>query len=880
MNNQDIPVISLNGFIARFKEQSNLRKNRPFCFILGAGASVSSEIPSGYDLATEWLATLYHEAVDPKPPVEEWATEASLGIKGFKYEDRASFYSQLYEKRFGKDPEGGYAFLEDAMSKKDPRVGYSILAYILTETQHKVVITTNFDNLVADALSIYTETFPLVLGDQSLARYASVDVRRPLIAKIHGALGFAMRNSSDEVGELPEEWITPLKQIFAKYTPIVIGYDGNDGGLMGLLKKMPKGSINSIYWCKRWKKDDASELLDKVKEPICDILRKHNGAIVPIPSFDQLMLKLHVRVYPDAPDRIEVLETKHRKRIRAYNEHFAELRKEDQEKDKPSTKADQSDEPRDEKSHHPTITEPDQPPTTIARDEPLSELDKDLIAFAQKQKVLPWWEWQRRVNQAPDSATKEKIFKQAIDQSPNESVLRNNYGVFLENEGRKDDALKLYKEAIDLDPKYAPALTSYGLLLSGKGNTDEAETYYKKAIEVDPKYAAALNNYGLLLSEKGNIEEAETYYKKAIKADPKNAVALNNYANLLSGKGNTDEAETYYKKAIEADPKYAKALNNYAILLSQKGNSEEAETYYKRAIKADPKHAPALNNYGALLEEKGDTDEAETYYKKAIEADPKNATALNNYGALLGKKGDTDEAETFYKKAIDADPKYATALNNYGALLDKKGNIDGAETFYKKAIDADPKYAVALTNYGFLFEEKGNIEEAEAYYKKAIEADPKYALALSNYALLLNKKGNTDEAETYSKRAIEADPIDANPKADLAHLYFQQKKLGPAFELLSEAEALAPKEKPLQVEMLFYRLAYDKKAWPVRLKEMRDLFAAGARSPNWPLDKHIENAKGLEHPNVELLQEIANVASKGEPMSSLEEFAEWPKSKK
>ncbi|MCE2809932.1 MAG: tetratricopeptide repeat protein, partial [Planctomycetaceae bacterium] len=722
--------------------------------------------------------TLYHEAVDPKPPVEEWANEASLGIKGFKYEERASFYSQLYEKRFGKDPEGGYAFLEDAMSKKDPRVGYSILAYILTETQHKVVITTNFDNLVADALSIYTETFPLVLGDQSLARYASVDVRRPLIAKIHGALGFAMRNSSDEVGELPEEWITPLKQIFAKYTPIVIGYDGNDGGLMGLLKKMPKGSINSIYWCKRWKKDDASELLDKVKEPICDILRKHNGAIVPIPSFDQLMLKLHVRVYPDAPDRIEVLETKHRKRIRAYNEHFAELRKEDQEKDKPSTKADQSDEPRDEKSHHPTITEPDQPPTTIARDEPLSELDKDLIAFAQKQKVLPWWEWQRRVNQAPDSATKEKIFKQAIDQSPNESVLRNNYGVFLENEGRKDDALKLYKEAIDLDPKYAPALTSYGLLLSEKGSTDEAETYYKKAIEADPKYAAALNNY----------------------------------ANLLSGKGNTDEAETYYKKAIEVDPKYAAALNNYGLLLSEKGNIEEAETYYKKAIKADPK----------------------------------NAVALNNYANLLSGKGNTDEAETYYKKAIEADPKYAVALNNYGALLDKKGNTDEADTYFKRAIEADPKYAMPLINYANHLERKGDIEEAENYFNKAIEADPK----------------------------------DGNDQANLAHLYFRKKDLKLAFKQLEIAESIKSHGKATQVEMLFYRLAYDKKAWPVRLNEMRDLFAAGARSPNWPLDKHIENAKGLEHPNVELLQAIANVASKGEPMSSLEEFAEWPKSQK
>ncbi len=778
MNNQDIPVISLNGFIARFNEQSNLRKNRPFCFILGAGASVSSEIPSGEKLATTWLDTLYHEAVDPKLPVEEWATEASLGIKGFKYEERASFYSQLYEKRFGKDPEGGYAFLEDAMSKKDPRVGYSILAYILTETQHKVVITTNFDNLVADALSIYTETFPLVLGDQSLARYASVDVRRPLIAKIHGALGFAMRNSSDEVGELPEEWIMPLKQIFAKYTPIVIGYDGNDGGLMGLLKRMPKGTINSIYWCKRWKKDDMSELLDKVKEPICDILRKHNGAIVPIPGFDQLMLKLSLKVYPDAPDIIEVLDAKHGKRLRAYNEHFAELLKEDQEENKRSTKADQSDEPRDEKSLNPPLAEPDQPPTTIPKDKPLSELEKDLIAFAQKQKVTPWWEWQRRVDQAPDSATKEKIFKQAIDQSPNESVLLNNYGFFLEEEGRRD----------------------------------EAETYYKRAIVADPKKAIALTNYGFLLSEKGNIEEAEAYYKKAIDADPKYARALNNYGALLDNRGNTDEAETYYKKAIDADPKYARALNNYGFLLSGKGNTDEAETYYKKAIDADPKYAAALNNYANLLSGKGNTDEAETYYKKAIEADPKDAIALNNYGALLDNRGNTDEAET--------------------------------------------------------------------YFKRAIEADPKYAMPLINYANLLERKGDFEEAENYFNKAIKADPKDGNDQANLAHLYFRKKDMKLAFKQLEIAESIKSHGKAAQVDMLFYRLAYDKKAWPVRLKEMRDLFAAGARSPNWPLDKHIENAKGLEHPNVELLQEIANVASKGEPMSSLEEFAEWPKSKR
>ena len=878
--------MSLDGLVEYFNEQCNTtdltRAHRPFCFILGAGASISSGIPTGAGLAKEWLNRLHIEAYGQKPKLEEWATEENLGIKGFKYSDLGSFYSQLYEKRFADDPVGGFAFLEQAMAGKRPSVGYAILAYFLAKTQHKVVITTNFDNLVADAVSIYTDTFPLVLGDPSLARYASVDVMRPMIAKIHGALGFAMRNSSDETGRLASEWEEPLKEIFAKYTPIVIGYDGNDGGLMGLLQAMPEGSIKTIFWCKRWDQPTARGLCDATKPKICDLLHKHKGCIVPILGFDEMMVVLQNKFKASDWDVRGSLTQKLKKFVADYDNQMGEIYNKI-EKEKTSTESEMQS----------------------------SDLEKSLIATAQKQKVVPWWEWQRRVDQAPDSATKQKLFEEALKQSPDDSKLLTNFAIFLEKTGRIKESESYYKKAVEADPKCAVALGNYAILLERKGNNEEAESYYKKAFEADPKYALALNNYAILLERKGDTEEAEIYYKKAIEADPKYAVALNSYAVFLGRKGNTEEAEIYYKKAIEADPKYATALSNYGVLLERKGNTEEAEIYHKRAVEADPKDALALNNYAILLERKGDTEEAENYYKRAIEADPKCALALNNYGLLLKRKGNTEEAEIYYKKAIEADPKYAralhsyaillegkgnteeaeiyykkaieadpkyaTALNNYGVLLKRKGNTEEAEIYYKKAIEADPKYARALHSYAILLEGKGNTEEAEIYYKKAIEADPKDATALSNYGVLLERKGNTEEAEIYHKRAIEADPKDANAKANLAHMYFLQKKMDTAFELLRNAESLAPQEKPLKVEMLFYRLAYDPEAWPVRLKDMRDLLADGARSPDWPLDNHAENAKSLEHPNVELLLAIANVASKGAPLSSLESFDQWPK---
>ncbi|MFZ0750118.1 MAG: hypothetical protein WAM70_12220, partial [Pyrinomonadaceae bacterium] len=90
--------------------------------------------------------------------MESWATAQRLGIKHFTYEERANFYSQIYERRFRYLPEEGYAYLEQLMTGKEPSPGYSILAAVLASQppRHNIVITTNFDNLVAQALSIYT----------------------------------------------------------------------------------------------------------------------------------------------------------------------------------------------------------------------------------------------------------------------------------------------------------------------------------------------------------------------------------------------------------------------------------------------------------------------------------------------------------------------------------------------------------------------------------------------------------------------------------------------------------------------------------------------------------------------------------------------------
>jgi NAD-dependent SIR2 family protein deacetylase len=161
--------ITINGFLNEFKQRDKtMRETRPFCWILGSGASFQSGIPTGKDLTIEWLKDLHRLKDSDKRPIEEWATEKNLGIKGFDYFRAASFYPFIYHRRFHKFKDQGYAFLENAMDHAEPSFGYSVLAQIMAATPHKVAITTNFDNLIADALSIYTRTLPLVCGHESL----------------------------------------------------------------------------------------------------------------------------------------------------------------------------------------------------------------------------------------------------------------------------------------------------------------------------------------------------------------------------------------------------------------------------------------------------------------------------------------------------------------------------------------------------------------------------------------------------------------------------------------------------------------------------------------------------------------------------------------
>src|SRR6266567_1104121 len=307
--------ITIHGFLIEFKQRHETMPDRPFCWILGSGASVQSRIPTGKDLAMKWLSELHERKDSENRPIEEWATEKNLEIKGFDYSRAASFYPLIYHRRFHKFKDQGYAFLENAMDHAEPSFGYSVLAQVMATTPHKVAITTNFDNLIADALSIYTRTFPLVCGHESLTGFIRPDrLRRPLIAKIHRDLLLAPLSNPEEIAKLPGEWAAALTKIFDRFTPIVLGYGGNDGSLMGFLEKLPPIE-GGVFWCYREG--------DEIDPAIEEVVEHHHGVLVPIAGFDEVMLLLKEAL--QLPSLEQDLKNVQDKRVVDYQKQFEAL---------------------------------------------------------------------------------------------------------------------------------------------------------------------------------------------------------------------------------------------------------------------------------------------------------------------------------------------------------------------------------------------------------------------------------------------------------------------------------------------------------------------------------------------------------------------------
>ncbi len=426
-NDQSKPrIITLKQFLRYFEEQ----RNRKFCFILGAGASKSSGIDTGAELASQWLNEI-EEDLD-KNQFKSWLEKESICK-----EDPASFYPQIFAKRFEVDHQGGYDFFEKIMEEAEPSCGYSLLAEILAQGKHDIVITTNFDSLTEDALFIYTAKKPLVIGHSNLAGFINIQLQRPQVIKVHHDLFFSPQNTEDETGYIDEKLERGLQDIFESYIPIVIGYGGNDGGFMDVLKRVLY-KHKGIYWCFTGKEHPKG----KIEELVID----KQGCFIPITDFDELMVLLSEKIGIGLlHERIKQIADE---RVKRYVEQMQEIYY---------------------KINEGSDLLPD-------------ALDKILkLGNLEEPNWLTYGLW-AIIETDPEKI--ESVYKEGLEKCPDSPELMNNYANFLQKT-KKDyvQAEKYYQKALAIDPDNASINNNYALFLLLQRHFERAKNFINKAFQ-------------------------------------------------------------------------------------------------------------------------------------------------------------------------------------------------------------------------------------------------------------------------------------------------------------------------------------------------------------------------------------------------------------
>jgi len=467
-------------------------------FILGAGASVASGIPSGYKLARKWYEEIKDSIGDEA--LKEWTDT----IDGFNIENIAASYTKIFKKRFEVDYHLGYQELQRYMDNAKPSIGYSFLSQVLDKTANKFVITTNFDTMTEDALFELGNAKPLVLGHEVLSKFINaVTPTRPTIIKIHRDFLFDPYNTDEEIEELDKQWQESLEPVLAENAMVVLGYGGNDESLMNYLKDIE--TRKPIYWC--YRKED--ELSERIKE-----LLTEKDFVIQITSFDKFMLLLSDRLGFEALvdqgniEKSMIVENA----IENATLYAKQLEK-------------------------------------LAKEELNSNEQKAI------KKLLPsWWDYELAIKNEIDIDKKDSLYQEGLEAHPKSYELMINYAIFLQDMRKEyDKAKEYYLESLKVAPNDANTNGSYAIFLQDmRKEYDKAEEYYQKALKIDSNHIAINARYASFLQDiRKEYNKAEEYYLKALEVDPNHAIINGNYAQLLLSQGKQVKAERYIDIAFK-----------------------------------------------------------------------------------------------------------------------------------------------------------------------------------------------------------------------------------------------------------------------------------------------------------------------------------------
>ena len=442
-----------------------------------------------------------------------------LGENNVSWEDFEAFIFNdnqygFWMDRYSEDPRERQRFIEELIDNHPPTGAYIFLSFLIEKKIFTNILTTNFDDLINEALTYYTDVRCRFYADDELSQYISIHSSKPNLIKLHGDYRFAnIKNTVEETEQLSKNLKLKFEELLSQLGLIIIGYNGADHSIMSVLNEIKRKWKFSLIWCGK----DADNVHWRVAQLINNT---SNSYFIHIESFDALVGQLVNFYLKDPPkDLIKIAQVK-----TTEVQHFLEQFK------------------------------------ISFRETDVSESEKVRL-----EQTIDKWDIFNKANESTIDDQKLKLYTQFIELDNTNLVAYRNRGFIYKKFSQYKEALEDYSKAISLTHKpelYAELYAARAEIYLDLKDYDMAKADCDQAINYNSKNMYAYNNRGFVYLFLREYNKAIEDFKMALSFD----IAYKNpHCHLGVAYSKINDYNTAFEHvntAIRLAPTYGRAFFN------------------------------------------------------------------------------------------------------------------------------------------------------------------------------------------------------------------------------------------------------------------------------------------------------------------------------
>ncbi len=258
-----------------------------YALLLGSGISRSSGIPTGWEIVLNLIHQVAHlrkEVCEPEP--DTWFTR-TFGLEP-NYSDVLDQIAKSPAERL-QVLRGYFEPTEEELAegRKRPSAAHQAIAKLIARGYIRVVVTTNFDRLLEQALA-EIGIQPVVISTEDAVKGALPLAHSPCsIIKINGDyLDTRLRNTRGELETYDEAMNKLLDRVFDEYGLIAAGWSAEwDTALCAAFQRCPNRRF-ATYWAQR----------GPLKQRAADLVAMRGATVVEITHADGFFRELDENV--------------------------------------------------------------------------------------------------------------------------------------------------------------------------------------------------------------------------------------------------------------------------------------------------------------------------------------------------------------------------------------------------------------------------------------------------------------------------------------------------------------------------------------------------------------------------------------------------------